>query len=71
MAGIVAVVDFHDYNRVAGKTEVAVKNQPYYRMVVRAVVVCSFEAELLGFALISRFINLTFNFHTNFKQDKN
>ena len=55
MADIVAVVDFHDYNRVVDKMEAAVKNQPYYRMAVRAVVVCSFGAELLGFALISRF----------------
>lgn len=53
VAGIVAVADSHDYNRVVGKTEVAGKNQPYYRMVAMAVVVCSFEAELLGFALIS------------------
>jgi len=53
VADIVAVVDFHDYNRVVDKMEAAVKNQPYYRMAVRAVVVCSFGAELLGFALIS------------------
>ena len=56
MADIVVAVDYHDYNRAVGKTEVAVKSQSHYQMVAMEVVACSFEAELLDFALISRII---------------